>query len=276
MQDIIVRQIAKVKRDPYVRKCFMPFMNSIRRVRQKKYVKSEYSEEIAKLKDKYLNEECYVVGNGPSLTICDLEMLQDKYCFAANFICTLFDRTKWRPTFYVSIDKDTYKLLGDRLQDIEAQKLFYDISAKKYIKKRKNENIYYMYLNTNFVDIPGENLHPYISEDISQGISDGKTVTFIAIQLAIYMGFKRIYLLGVDHNYARKVDNNGKVTFDPNQKNYAEGIKDSGLGIQYIDATTEAYRQAKRYCETSDVKIYNATRGGCLEVFPRVQLEDTL
>ena len=276
MQKIIVQYIAKIKRNSYIRKCFMPFMNKIREGKHKKYVKSIYSEKIAELKNKYLNEECYIVGNGPSLAISDLELLQDKYCFAANFIYSLFDRTTWRPEFYVSIDKETYKLIGDGLQDIEAKKLFYDISAKKYIKKHKNENIYYMYLNTNFVDIPGENLHPYISEDIAQGISDGKTVTFIAIQLAIYMGFKKIYLLGVDHNYAKKIDRNGKITFDPNQKNYAEGIKDSGLGIQYIDATTEAYRQAQKYCETHDVKIYNATRGGCLEVFPRVQLEDTL
>lgn len=268
--------IENLKRNPHVRKCFVPFMNEIRKVKYKKYIKSIYSQQIAELKNKYLNEECFIVGNGPSLTTKDLELLKDKYSFAANMIYSLFDKTVWRPTFYVCIDRDGYKLLGDKLKDIDGKKLFYDISAKRYIKQPVSKNLYYMFVDTNFVAIPGANMHPYVSEDISQKVSDGKTVTFISIQLAIYMGFKKIYLIGVDHNYARKIDKNGKVTFDPNQKDYAEGIKDSGLGIQNTDTVEEAYRQAKKYCETHDVKIYNATRGGKLEVFERVDFDKVM
>ena len=95
------------------------------------------------------------------------------------------------------------------------------------------------------------------------------------MQLAIYMGFKRIYLLGVDHNYAKQVSRSGVVTEDKSKATYGEGIIDTGIGIQYTDTTTEAYEKAQQYCQTHDVKIYNATRGGKLEIFPRVSLEDS-
>lgn len=37
-----------------------------------------------------------------------------------------------------------------------------------------------------------------------------------------------------------------------------------------------AYQEAKRYADNNKVKIFNATRGGELEVFDRIDLDDAL
>ena len=37
--------------------------------------------------------------------------------------------------------------------------------------------------------------------DLTEGCWEGNTVTMVAIQLAYYMGFSEVYLLGVDHSY---------------------------------------------------------------------------
>jgi len=38
-------------------------------------------------------------------------------------------------------------------------------------------------------------------EDISEPIHAGWTVTYVAMQIAYYMGFKRVFLIGVDHSF---------------------------------------------------------------------------
>ena len=98
------------------------------------------------------------------------------------------------------------------------------------------------------------------------------------MQLAAYMGFSEIYLLGVDHNYQKTIDLNGNVVVDPNAKDYfCEGydadIKD--VVVHDMGNNTRAYMDAKKYCDaTGCTTIYNATRGGKLEVFKRVNFDE--
>ena len=42
------------------------------------------------------------------------------------------------------------------------------------------------------------------------------------------------------------------------------------------DKMIDAYKVAKQYADDHNIKIYNATRGGKLEVFERVDLDDIL
>ena len=117
-----------------------------------------------------------------------------------------------------------------------------------------------------------EGLMPF-SKDVSRQVYDGLSITYAMIQLAVYMGFKEIYLLGVDHNYPMK---NGVV--DTSQS-YAEGIKPIDMSTQYppeLLLCEVSYREARRFCEDRKISIKNATRGGKLEVFERISLEEAI
>lgn len=93
----------------------------------------------------------------------------------------------------------------------------------------------------------------------------------------MYMGFTRIYLLGVDHNFAKYINSSGKLVEDRSIQNYFEGMQGSdSQAILYTDDTTACYKVVKQYADNCDVKIFNSTRGGMLEVYPRVKLEDIL
>lgn len=275
MNDKAVKAVLQVKNSAFIRKLIKPYMDNKRKKDMQRYEHSEESARIKELKNKFEGKDCYIIGNGPSLKIKDLEMLRGKYTFAANRIYTLFDKTNWRPTFYTCVDPEAYKLFGPELMNMEAEYVFLDVTAKKYVGNEKKENLYYIYQYSEFTLNRWDSTNPFINEDVSKFVSLGMTVTFVAMQLAIYMGFKRIYLLGVDHNYAKQVSRAGVVTEDKSKATYGEGIIDTGIGIQYTDTTTEAYEKAQQYCQTHDVKIYNATRGGKLEIFPRVSLEDS-
>lgn len=89
------------------------------------------------------------------------------------------------------------------------------------------------------------------------------------MQLAVYMGFSEIYLLGVDFNYSNNI-------YDP--KNHFEGCDTAKNKIRlnqvYPEITLLAYESCRDFCRKHNVRIFNATRGGKLEVFERKSFDD--
>jgi hypothetical protein len=103
------------------------------------------------------------------------------------------------------------------------------------------------------------------SDDCSAIVYDMFSVTHSLIQMAVYMGFSEIYLLGADCNFPK----GKKVHF-----------KDYGVNDPTIDTTGDrnitGYLEVKKYTDAHGIKVYNATRGGALEVFERKSLEEVL
>lgn len=88
------------------------------------------------------------------------------------------------------------------------------------------------------------------------------TVSYACIQLAVYMGFKEIYLYGID--------------FSGKSKKYEHFFKHETdtENLPCADQFYVNYISAKKYAEKHGIKIYNASRGGDLELFDRVCLEE--
>ena len=223
-------------------------------------------------KDKYKGQRCFIVGNGPSLNIYDLEKLKGEVTFAFNRIYYIFDKTDWRPTFYSSVD---LKLIKNSLQEINNLNFKYKF-LPLVLKNDYGINAEgAIYINQTYKKDNKE--LPRFSEDITKCIEGGNTVTYTAIQMAVYMGFKKIYLIGVDHNCSRNINKNGNLIKNKNIKDYfcEEYNKDNDrLYIPKINLSTLAYIKAEEYSQNSDFKIYNATRGGKLEVFERVDFDE--
>ena len=107
------------------------------------------------------------------------------------------------------------------------------------------------------------------SADVAKQVGWGYTVTYCAMQLLTYMGFSEIYLLGMDCSYPKGV----KCYKDfRSEADIAKGLKDGQIMDEYIIG----YMAAKQYCDRIGVKVYNATRGGHLEVFPRVNFDEVI
>ena len=52
--------------------------------------------------------------------------------------------------------------------------------------------------------------HSKFSDNAFEVVYSGYTITYSLIQLAVYMGFKEIYLIGVDCNYSSNKNNHFK------------------------------------------------------------------
>lgn len=259
----------KVRTNKLVRALLLPYMNSKRAKAKIAYAKTKDAEYIRSLKGTAAGKRCFIIGNGPSLTADDLDMLKNEDTFAFNRIFYMFDRTQWRPTYYMCVDVG---VLGMNLPEIEKLNLptiiLSDIARPSV--KGKHDNIHYLFDYSKFkVNRFGFD-PPYISEDVSDHFCFCFTVTYDAIQLAMYMGYSEIYLLGVDHNYSVKTDAKGRVTRDESIKDYFEGLEKTAITAMNYEATTAAFEAARKYADRHGIIVKNATRGGKLEAFERV------
>ena len=199
-----------------------------------------------------------------------MEKLVNEYTFAFNRIYYIFDQTAWRPTFYCTQDAKIAKASAVEIREkITTPYLFAPINLKWYEDVDISSDYFFSPKQA------GEQV-PEFSEDIPRYIGVGNTVAYTAMQLAVYMGFSKIYLLGVDHSFQTYQDKDGNIIVDPNAKDYFcdqyNQDKDQ-LFIPKLDISTLSYMAAQAYAESHPVTIYNATRGGKLEVFPRVDFD---
>ena len=206
---------------------------------------------------------CFIIGNGPSLRNSDLRRLMElgETTFACNSLIKLFGEIPFQPTYYFAQDN---KIILDNKEEIASYKGTRFVKAH-YAKRYHIKGV--TYYNMLFKQSPIG-----FSNNIHKVVYSGQTVTYSMIQFAAYMGFKEIYLIGVDCNYS---SGNTVITqesyFDPRLFN-------SGRSYAAPEVVTNllAYARAREVCDRQGVKIYNATRGGKLEIFERADLDEIL
>lgn len=226
-------------------------------------------------KNKYKGKRCFVIGNGPSLKADDLQMLQGELSFACNGIIHYYDKTNWRPTFFfcgdILFSKD-YMATEEQVRSIanNSEYVFTSLLSDLYYKYNKTiDNMYYLLACSTTDNIR-------MSEDICKVICAGATTLYKMIEVAIYMGIEEIYLIGADFSFKNELHKDGSMKINENVKDHSEFVVQSKEGIYDVDIIYSAFMCAKEYAESHNIKIYNATRGGKLEVFNRVNLDNVI
>lgn len=213
----------------------------------------------------YNGERCFIVATGPSLTLDDLELIKGEYSFSMNSICKLFEKTSWRPTFYGIQDLNVY----DKLEKDIKQANINNILVSDILAQSKNipeDSIIYP-LNPYYHNYDAEigKYYACFSDNAIRMVYDGYSISYSLLQIAIYMGFKEIYLLGVDCDYNQQ------------KKHIVESGHIDRRDFLNNKKMTKAFEAAKRYINNhDDIHIINCSRGGMLEVFPRKTLESVL
>ena len=234
---------------------------------------TKYYRYMKMIQNMHFGESCFVIGNGSSLTADDLNTLAEKNidCFAMNRIYKIFPHTKWRPTYYVNTD---WMLIRDVLEEVNkvpAKQKFFPVYHLRYycfrktIKKRAIINLYFRNLS--------------FQADCSDAVYNGGTVTIASIQLAAHMGYRNIYLLGVDHNFDNVIDENGNTVINKDVKNYFCDNYDNDLQdyvVHNLGRTTKGYYAVQEFYSKHGVNIYNATRTTKLEAFPKISFEEAV
>lgn len=239
-------------------------------------------ERIKHLHNKYIGKRIFIIGSGPSLNRTPLEKLENEYTFGLNRIYLLFDRISWRPTFYTTVDWRMAPDCADEINSLTGMGITFFFPERFRGLLREGEDVYW-YWHCRTKD-PVEKIFAY---DMSKGIRGAGSVTGSAIQIAYYLGFDPIYLIGVDASYKvpDTVKQSGPDKFGHGVKLYLESTQDDdpnhfdpryfGKGRRWHDPNVprmiQGYGQCKKGIEAQGRHIFNATIGGKLEVFERVE-----
>lgn len=226
-------------------------------------IKSYHNVAIEKFFNRHNGKRCFIVATGPSLNIQDLDVLKEnkEICISMNSIFYIFDKTDWRPDYYVMSDHRGFELYSEKLDNLPIDNVFLSDNDDVFWKQEHKDNIYYHHHHYEYYF----NRLPKFSADFSMRSYTGATVTYNCMQLAAYMGFKEIYLLGVDFSYGGQQKNETYAHFYQEEKR---------ISVGFVDQVTLAYQSAKKYADEHGFKIYNATRGGKLEIFERVEFDN--
>jgi|GEM_PF-421266 len=172
------------------------------------YIENEFerkytykNNELKKFKNINKGKRCFIIGNAPSLRYQDLEILHNLHeiCFGVNRIYKAFEKTNWRPTYYVAVDSEICKNDYYVIENIKSIKFIRHFFSEI---NWRDSNIY------QFGGVSSKKIE--FSKDISNGIYIGNTVIYDSLQIAYYMGFSEVYLLGVDLDLSKKINEEGR------------------------------------------------------------------
>ncbi len=236
-------------------------------------------ENMKRFFEKHKGERCFILGNGPSLNKVDFSKLKNEITFGVNSFFLMTRRNGFFPSYFVVEDNLVFK---ENKHDIDAYQGPIKLLPDRYISELVNRSDCIAFeMNTSFYNknkpdfyaVPQFNLGP------DPVFYCGQSVTYINMQIAFYMGFSEVYLLGMDFSYSKPSShqqNGNHISSqgdDPNHfhKDYfgkGKTWKDPRLG-----RVLRSYVRAKHEFESAGRIIQNATHLGELELFDRVSFD---
>ena len=207
-------------------------------------------------------ERCFIIGNGPSLKNTDLSKLKNEFTFGMNRIYLLFPELGFHTTYFASINDLVIEQCADDIAALPIPK-FISWHSNHHFQRFPDDMVF---LYTTYTG-------PGFTYDVTRRVWEGATVTNIALQLAFYMGFERVILIGVDHNFASRGEANKTVISTGDDPNHFDP-RYFGKGFRWqlpdLDTSEFAYSMARRAYEKAGREVLDATVGGKLTIFPKV------
>lgn len=236
-------------------------------------------------KDIHKNKRCFIIANGPSINDQNLLLLKDDLKIVVN---------SFHHHSQIDILNPNYWVIADPAYWVSP-----DFTIRPMIKKMKQKELMTrIFMPDNMANIMakinyGLNIEPHLfkykkSEIISEDIDFSEeiprlaqNVVCVAIMLGLFLGCNKIYLLGCDHSWwgwSRETyieDSNNMKHFykkGANERTMADDFAFEDLA-KTIKVQKQQYEELNRYGINKEQIIYNATRGGYLEIFSRVEYE---
>jgi len=191
----------------------------------------------------------------------DLSPLRGEVTFGLNRVYLMFERLGFPTTYLVSVNRYVIEQCADDLAHL-AIPTFLSWHSRRFVPDKSRAI---------FLRSVGR---PHFATDPTVGLWEGATVTYVALQLAYYMGFREVILIGVDHSFATKGPAHQLVTSQGDDPNHFDpSYFGKGFRWQLPDLETSeiAYRMARHAFEADGRHVLDATVGGKLDIFEKAE-----
>jgi len=216
-------------------------------------------ERITEFKQKHKGERGFIACNGPSLNDIDMSKLRGEIVFGLN---RGYLKKDLPITYLVTVDDLIENQFREEMESFQCEAKFSHNLKGAYKLQWTHDR-------------------PRFSPSIAVPIWQGHSVTNVALQVAFYMGFKEVYIIGMDHfiDYSATEKVGGKFInrggdlnhFDPNY--FSGEVKYNHQNLERVEL---GYKLAREYYEGSGRKLYNASTRTRLseDIIPRINFED--
>lgn len=229
-----------------------------------------HAKKLLQFQNKHQGEDCFIIGNGPSLNKIDLSSLNEYNTFGLNKIYLLLDRIDLNISYHVAVNSLVIEQSVNEFSKLKCPLFLSYRPEQKFF--RNLDHIYFLATDSCFSA-------PYsFQTDLLHPLAEGYTVTYVAMQIAFYMGFRNVFLVGVDHDF--------KATGKPNEEQLFTGEDHNHFDPSYfsnqqwhlpdLEASELSYHLAKFFYNRDGRQIYDATVDGELQIFPKISFEQAL
>jgi hypothetical protein len=218
-------------------------------------------EQLRPLKDSQKGKRCFIIGNGPSLKNTDMSKLKNEFTIGMNRIYLMFPELGFKTSYYLCVNDLVIEQCAADIQKLDMPR-FVSWRSRRWLVSEKN----LFFLHTTYTG-------KKFAEDITGRLWEGATVTYAALQVAYYLGFDQVVLIGVDHNFTTQGKPNTTVVSqgdDPNHFSPAYFGKGFRWQLPDLETSEEAYKLAGLTYQKAGREVIDATVGGKLRVFRRV------
>jgi hypothetical protein len=230
-------------------------------------------------KNIHSNKRCFILATGPSLNKLNLSKLKNEYTIGVNGIYKVANNINLN--YYIYVSNWYWKNHISGIKNLNCDRKFLPIDLKPYLSSEHPTswiNIarpkYYSKLGYPLT-VPSN-----FSKNPHKFFNAGGTVIFLALQLAYFLGFKEVILLGLDHSYKKddfKNKTHGGYYYDTtggDKSHFDSEYTPDGIDVHVdLEAMENGYKMAKELFEKENKQLYNASPGTKLDIFKKIDYE---
>jgi hypothetical protein len=220
-----------------------------------------------KLKDSQKGKKAVILFNGPSLLKTDFSLLKDVFVIGLNKINLITEDLNLSPSLIIAFDELLNKQNSEFLKNSEQYLKILNYKSYQPLNKTGEDFIYLYHMADN----------SFCYNPLTALANRGST-PYIAFQIAYFMGFEEIAIVGADHNFPDIKPLAIVENAEDDQFHFHKDYHKKGEMNQYPDKIKldMIFRDLGLAFEEKGRKVYNATEGGKLEIFERIKLSDFL
>lgn len=232
------------------------------------------NERLLALKDRHVGRRAFVIGNGPSLRVEDLDRLKGEITFASNKIFLAFDQTDWRPAYINMCDEVVARNNKQKLMALPLAKIFAD-SVRKYMWEDPEA----IFVN---VKASKDDQSDLVGWDLVRGTYAGHSVVNLSLKIAWYMGIREVYAIGCDHNFTvpdsktgEKIMHTEVLVSQGERNHFHPDYRPVGetWTVPELDVMAEEFAYAGEVYRRTGGFVKNASRFSKLEVWEKVEFD---
>lgn len=214
---------------------------------------------LERFRDLHAGRRAVLVCNGPSLNRMDLSFLQHETVIGLNKIHLGVERLGFYPRYVVVVNAKVAEQSRDALRAMTAMK-FIGSRAAHHLP----EDAYTHHVQA--LDAPVE-----FSKDLTVGFREGATVTHAALQVAFWMGFSEVVIIGMDHRFTYEgAPHEARFMAGPDPNHFSpEYFAGQAWDNPDLAGSERSYASARRNYERHGRRILDATLDGACQVFEK-------